>query len=104
VLNVPVEVYREAQDGGRDAVFVSRKKLHEAISAATIQCKFTSKQSVALKLDDVRTEEELIRELVKTGEAETYIFMTNKSVSGVCAASIKRYLRELGVTRPHVFG
>jgi hypothetical protein len=104
VLRRPVEIYREAQDGGQDAVFLSKKAGDANPTSATVQCKFTSKESRTLKESDLTTEEESILELVDKGEADTYVLMTNMSVSGPTAVAVKTWLRDRGVINAHVFG
>jgi hypothetical protein len=104
VLKRPVEIYREAQDGGQDAVFLSKKTGDTVSTSATVQCKFTSKAGRSLKKSDLTAEESSIAELVISGEAQIYVLMTNMSVSGPVALDIKKRLRELGVAHPYVFG
>lgn len=104
ILKRPVEVYREAQDGGQDAVFLSRAKKHATRRPATIQCKFTSKAAARLKLSDLRLEEANIATLTAEGMADTYVLMTNMGVDAPIAAKLKKRLRELGVRHPHVLG
>ncbi len=105
ILNLPVEIYREAQDGGQDATFVwHRKKKNEKARNVTVQCKFTSKSDRSLKLGDLKQEEENIIDLKAIGQAETYMLMTNMTVAAPDAIAIKRRLRELGVLHAHVFG
>jgi hypothetical protein len=103
VLGIPVEIYREAQDGGQDAVFVS-KSIAGAPINATVQCKFSSQAARSLKPGDLTTEENHIEELKSKGYAETYVFMTSMSVSAPVAIQVKAKLRALGVRRPHVLG
>lgn len=103
ILKRPIEIYREAQDGGQDAVFLSRPK-GSAAHPATIQCKFKSRSEARLRLSDIGPEEESIATLVADGLADTYIFMTNMGVDAPVAVAVKRRLRELGVVSPHVFG
>jgi hypothetical protein len=105
ILKRPVEIFREAQDGGQDAVFLSRtSKVNAAQRPATIQCKFTSKATARLRISDLRVEESHIVSLVADGQADTYILMTNMAVDAPIAAAIKRRIHELGVLHPHVFG
>jgi Restriction endonuclease len=105
ILKIPVEVYREAQDGGQDAVFMRKTdKRRRSERPATIQCKFTSKSSLRLKLSDLRQEEDHIKELYINGQIDRYILMTNMSVAAPVAVAIKNRLRDLGVLGPHVFG
>jgi hypothetical protein len=115
ILGRPVEVYREAQDGGQDAVFLSRidekkpvsrknKMKRRSTSPSTIQCKFTSTLKRRLKKGDLGAEEENIQALKAAGHAETYVLMTNMSVDGPVAVAIRNRLRKLGVVHPHIFG
>lgn len=105
VLKRPIEIYREAQDGGQDAVFLSSKLngLEDA-HPATIQCKFSSKAGHRLTPSDLTVEESHISTLKNQGQAETYVLMTNLGVDAPVAVAIKKRLRELGVINPHVFG
>jgi hypothetical protein len=105
ILNRPVEIYREAQDDGQDAVFLTKpRKRARAGYEATIQCKFTSAANRRLRPGDLKKEEDHITALATDGRASTYILMTNMSVDASVAAEIKHRLRALGVLHPHVFG
>lgn len=105
ILQRPVEIYREAQDGGQDAVFLSKKsKGRKKSKPATIQCKFTSKFNRHLKPGDLTAELKNVVELKSAGNADTYIFMTNMSVDAPVAVAIRKRLRKLGVLHPHIFG
>jgi hypothetical protein len=104
VLKRPVEIYREAQDGGQDAVFLSKRMIDGIPSSATIQCKFSSKSGRRLVHSDLKTEQDNIRKLVQLGEADTYILMTSMGADAGVARSIKGTLRQLGVRKPHVLG
>lgn len=102
VLGRPVEIFREAQDGGQDAVF-----LIPALDAApigTVQCKHTSKAAKVLRVADLSAELGNVEELVKAGQADTYVFMTNMSVDAPVAAAARAKLRGLGVRKPHILG
>ncbi|MBN5078132.1 hypothetical protein [Stenotrophomonas maltophilia] len=103
VLGRPVEIFREAQDGGQDAVFLIPSGM-DAPPIGTVQCKHTSDAMRALKLSDLTAELENIQELVKAGQADTYAFMTNMSVDAPIAAAMRARLRSLGVRRPHILG
>ena len=104
VLERPVEIYREAQDGGQDAVFLSKQTADGTPSPATIQCKFSTRSGRRLAYSDLKAEEHSIRKLVQLGEAGTYILMTSMGVDAGIAQKIKANLRKLGVRKPHVFG
>jgi len=103
VLDRPVEIFREAQDGGQDAVFLIPSVTDE-LPIGTIQCKHTSNAGKALKLGDLSAELGNVEELVRAGQADTYVFMTNMSVDAPVAVAMKAKLRELGVRKPHVQG
>ncbi|MFH0303464.1 restriction endonuclease, partial [Bradyrhizobium sp. 31Argb] len=104
MLRIPVEVYREAQDGGQDAVFVTKNGQAATSGNATVQCKFSSVASRTLKPGDLKKEIEHVIELKANGHADTYVLMTSMSVSAPTAMHIKSELRTLGVLHPHVFG
>lgn len=103
VLGRPVEIFREAQDGGQDAVFLIPSPSNEQ-SIGTVQCKHTSDAGKALKVGDLSAEIGNVEELVKVGQADTYVFMTNMSVDAPVAAAMRAKLRELGVRKPHILG
>jgi hypothetical protein len=103
VLGRPVEVFREAQDGGQDAVFLVPSGM-DAPPIGTVQCKHTSDAGKALKVGDLKAEIDNIKELVTAGQADTYAFMTNMSVDAPVAAEMRAKLRELGVRKPHILG
>ena len=103
VLGRPVEIFREAQDGGQDAVFLIPSPNGEQ-PIGTIQCKHTSHAGKALKVSDLSAEICNVEELVKGGQADTYVFMTNMSVDAPVAAAMRAKLRELGVRKPHILG
>ncbi|MHB0990285.1 MAG: nSTAND3 domain-containing NTPase [Burkholderiales bacterium] len=101
-LGRTVSIYREAQDGGQDAVFLlpADKEAQEA----TIQCKFSGKSDQRLKQSDITAELSNVKELVGQGRARTYYFLTSMGVDAPVAAEIRDQLRELGVQEPHVEG
>lgn len=103
VLDRPVEIFREAQDGGQDAVFLIPSG-PDGPPIGTVQCKHTSDAMKALKVSDLTAEIANVEELVKAGQADTYAFMTNMSVDAPVAASIRARLRALGVRKPHILG
>lgn len=103
VLGRPVEIFREANDGGQDAVFLIPSE-PTASPIGTVQCKHTSDAGKALKVSDLTAELENVEELVKAGQADTYIFMTNMSVDAPVAVAARAKLRTLGVRKAHIFG
>lgn len=103
VLNRPVEIFREAQDGGQDAVFLTKNEDSDYYPA-TIQVKHTSEAKKSLRLSDISVEIENIRDLVKASQSDTYIFMTNMSIDAPVALAIRKLLYSLGVRKPHILG
>lgn len=104
ILHRTVSVYREAQDGGQDAVFLLPPVGGEIAKTATVQCKFTSDPNRHLRLSDLTQEKQSIIDLVSSGQAHSYYFITNMSVDAPVAADIRSLLTSLGVVEPHVFG
>lgn len=104
-LGTIVSIYREAQDGGQDAVFQTRKadSGQEGVEA-TIQCKFSGKANLRLRATDVDSELATVRELVAAGQAQIYYFITSQGVDATVAAKIRDKLVEAGVSEPHVLG
>ena len=104
VLQRPVEIFREAQDGGQDAVFLVPGGSAEARSIATVQCKHTSDPTKALRTSDLNAELEHIERLIADGQADTYVFMTNMSIDAPVAAAMRARLSALGIRKPHILG
>lgn len=104
ILGISVSIYREAQDGGQDAVFLSKSTSSGVSQVGTVQCKFTSKAQRHLRISDLATEEDNIRKLVSTGNAHSYIFITNMVVDAPVADAIRQKLFSLGVLEPYIFG
>ena len=97
-----VSIYREAQDGGQDAIFLLSEK--GAYKEATVQCKFSGKAEQRLKLSDITTELESVKKLVSEGRASTYYFITSMGVDAPIAAGIGQKLHSIGVEKPEVLG
>lgn len=102
-LRCTVSVYREAQDGGQDAVFLM-KGADGSVTVGTAQCKFSSKHEQRLRPSDIAGELEHVRQLVAKGMASTYYFLTSMSVDADVAREIRERLVALGVIEPHVEG
>lgn len=105
ILKRPVEVYREAQDGGQDAAFTSRfTGSGEAVLNGTVQCKFSSDPNRGFRVSDITEEISNIEELQAAGLADFYVVITNMSLDGRVAAEFKSKMRSLGVRHPHIYG
>lgn len=103
VLRRPVEIFREAQDGGQDAVFLLSNPDGET-AVGTVQCKHCSDPQKSLSRADLTPEIAHVKQLVKEGQADTYVLMTNMNVDAPVAIKIRAALRALGVRKPHVLG
>ena len=105
VLEQTVSIYREAQDGGQDAVFLICSAGQRGTGkTGTVQCKFASDPQRRLKPSDLAKEIVSISDLVSIGQAHTYYFITNMGVDAPVAAKIRKKLQKLGVRKPHVLG
>lgn len=103
ILKTTVSIFREAQDGGQDAVFLIKKKKRSS-AIGTVQCKFTADPRRRLKLSDLNEEIENIKKLVDEINADSYHFMTNMGVDAPVAKKIVKKLKGLGVADPQVLG
>jgi hypothetical protein len=104
-FDTKVSVYREAQDGGQDAVFQTLKKDgKKTVVEATVQCKFSGNANKRLSAGDIGPELATVRELVSAGRAQIYYFLTSQGVDAPVAAGIRDKLMEIGVREPHVMG
>ena len=100
-----VSIYREAQDGGQDAVFLTHRiGQPEGLTEATVQCKFSGKADLRLRASDIDSELQTVAELVAAGRAKIYFLITSQGVDAPVAAKIREKLLEVGVAQPHVLG
>jgi hypothetical protein len=104
VLDRPVEIFREAQDDGQDAVFLLPSTRDGRTDVGTVQCKHSSDPIKRLRVSDISREIDHIKQLVQAGQAHTYILMTSMSVDAPVAAAIRNKLNALGVRKPHILG
>ena len=102
-LHQTVLTYREAQDGGQDAVFLLLDDSGQ-FQEATVQCKFSGKAERRLKVSDIHSELESVAALVQDGRASSYYLITNMGVDAPVAAAVRDLLRAQGVQAPHVCG
>ena len=102
-LKSTVSVYREAQDGGQDAVFLVKSP--DGITlVGTVQCKFSGKQEQRLRPSNITSELEHVEQLVAKQMATVYYFITSMGVDADVAREIRERLSNLGVMEPHVVG
>lgn len=102
-LKTTVSVYREAQDGGQDAVFLANGPDVFTV-VGTVQCKFSSKREQRLRPSDITGELEHVEQLVAKKMAAVYYFITSMSVDADVARAVRERLSALGVAEPHVVG
>jgi hypothetical protein len=103
-LDCPVDIYREANDGGQDATFLIPPKITGKSATGTIQCKHTSDPKRRMKLSDLTSEIPKIERLVKEEQADTYIFVSNMGVDAPIAKKMRDKLADLGVNHPYIWG
>jgi hypothetical protein len=65
VLNRPVEIFREAQDDGQDAVFLIPSVTGDPADIGTVQCKHSCDPAKRLRLGDLGPEIRHIKQLVQ---------------------------------------
>ena len=103
-FQTPVEIFREAHDGGQDAVFLIPSNDNDVSPVGTVQCKHTSTSNKSLVASDLNPEIENVKTLVKEGQADTYLFITNMNVDATVALEMRKTLQGLGVKKPYIFG
>src|SRR6185437_2221099 len=110
VLGQELEVYTDTNDVGQDGAFagqaipVSIGQLRGVHGAVVAQMKHTAKSGARLKMADVGDELEKVERLVSRGLCDSYILLTNASVTGNIASNVKVALRARGVSLPIVLG
>ncbi|MGR4872223.1 restriction endonuclease [Variovorax sp. LARHSF232] len=102
-LRTTVSVYREAQDGGQDAVFLAKSPDGFTV-VGTVQCKFSGKRDQRLRPSDINDELEHVEQLVAKKMASVYYFITSMGVDADVAGEVREKLFTLGVTEPHIVG
>ena len=102
-LQTTVSVYREAQDGGQDAVFLAKSPDGLTV-VGTVQCKFSSKPDQRLRPSDITGELEHVEQLVAKQMASIYYFITSMGVDADVAREVRERLLAQGVVEPHVVG
>ena len=100
VLSQTVESFLDSRDGGRDGAFAGTWKQtgqEDLHGAFVIQCKYTSKRDYVLKKSDLCDEVTKAARLAEHGRCDSYVLMTNASVSGTRAEEINACFRAVGV-------
>ena len=107
VLGQTLESLADSNDGGRDGAFKGtwnpdgREDLEGSF---VIQCKFTAKADGHLTPSGLAEEVEKAKALVQQGICDSYILMTNASITGTSNRKIRKMLEDVGVKHVRIFG
>jgi hypothetical protein len=103
-----VQSFFDSHDGGRDGAFNGTwtPALGEMYQGTfTVQCKFTSKPSKALRTGDMCDELEKARRLAARGLADNYFLFTNAQLTGTTAEKLQVAFESLpGIRRFATYG
>lgn len=102
VLGQTVQAFADSNDGGRDGAFEGlwspSGDTNSSLSGqVVVQCKHTVKDGSTLSLSHLTDEIAKAKKLVLDGRCDSYILMTNATVSGVAAGKIEDELKAVGV-------
>lgn len=107
ILGQTVESFLDSNDGGRDGAFAGiwMPSGEEALAGRfVIQCKFTSRSGYVLQLSDLADEVAKTKRLVAAGRCDSYVLMTNASLTGTRAEEIQSRFREAGAKQVVLLG
>jgi hypothetical protein len=101
-LGQTVQAFADSNDGGRDGAFEGIWNPDGAPASAlnghvVVQCKATVKDGSSISLTHLTDEVAKAKKLVQDGRCDSYILMTNASVSGDAAGKIEDELKAVGV-------
>lgn len=110
VLGQTVQIFADGQDGGRDGAFEgqwtqsSDGPLTELNGKIVIQCKFSKKSHANLTMSVLKDEFEKLEKLVEEGRCDSYLLVTNYSVSSEMAIKSEDEARRVGAKSALTFG
>jgi energy-coupling factor transporter ATP-binding protein EcfA2 len=107
VLGQTVQAFLGSKDAGRDGGFAGRwspRAGEDLQGKFVIQCKFTSKHDIALRLSDLHDELVKVKRLVRRRRCDVYLLLTNFGVSGVLDERIEEEFLGTGVKQFRCFG
>src|SRR5690606_38144781 len=107
ILGQTVESYLDTNDGGRDGAFSGNWLQHNMDDLSgqfVIQCKFTNKRDIRLKLSDISDELKKAERLVIAGRCDCYLLMTNAGITGTTAEKITQAFVDVGLKKVKIFG
>lgn len=107
ILGQTVESFLDSNDGGRDGAFSGAwlPRGTETLNGRfVIQCKFTSKRDVNLRVEDLREDVKKVRRLVERDLCDIYVLLTNAGLSGRGTEKVKAACKAVGVKEVLTFG
>ena len=107
VFGQTVESFLDSNDGGRDGAFTGSWNpcgSENLTGHFVIQCKFTSRANHALRISELSDEFAKAQRLVQQSLCDTYVLLTNASISGKQAAKIEALFKGVGVKHVVTFG
>ena len=106
ILGQSLESFADSNDGGRDGAFRGtwNPDGHADLAGSfVIQCKFTAKSDGRLTPSGLNEEVEKAKALVQQGICDTYILMTNATISGRSNQRIIKMFEDVGVKHVRIF-
>ena len=106
ILGQTLESFADSNDAGRDGAFRGtwNPDRHEDLEDSfVIQCKFTTKADGRLTPSGLSEEVEKAKALVQQGVCDSYILMTNATISGSSNQRIVKMLENAGVKHVRIF-
>ena len=106
ILGQTLESFADSNDGGRDGAFKGRWNLdgHEDLEGYfVIQCKFTGQADGRLTPSTLLGEVDKAKALVQQGICDSYILMTNATISGTSHQRIVKMFENAGAKHVCIF-
>ena len=106
ILGQTLESFADSNDGGRDGAFRGTwnpGRYEDLEGSFVIQCKFTAKADGRLTPSGLSEEAEKAKALVQQAVCDSYILMTNATISGSSNQRIVKMLENAGVKHVRIF-
>ncbi len=107
IFGQTVESFLDSSDAGKDGAFSGTwtPSRGEALNGRFVfQCKFTSRRDKNLTVSDLTDEVGKATRLVKNGQCDCYLLMTNAGLSGSVANDIESLFGQAGAKQVRSFG
>ena len=105
IWRCPVQSFFDSNDGGRDGAFIIRENKTGQQLAATIQCKFTSKENSHIRTSMLSAEIKKAKRLASKGLATYYVLFTNHLLTGNRDEELKSIFKKIpGIESFHAYG